>query len=522
MSKSKIFFYSCLAFIAGIGSASFLPESVLSYELHWFVAGILFLTSAAIFHRQRKNKDKSENGLSLAPLLLVLAFFFFGLWRYALSMPVNSSGNIQYYNGYFADVTGLITGEPDVREASQRLEITVKSIEIKGKTDKAQKADGKLLVATALYPQYKYGDVIRTECELMAPEPFDDFAYDRYLARYNVYAVCYYPKVVETVGSGQGNRLVAGVLAIKNKMKHILNRGLDELPASLARAMLLGDKRGLPEDVREAFSCAGLSHLAAISGMHISIISAMVMTGLIYLGFRRRQAYYLATLFLLFYIILIGLPASAIRAGIMGFLVLTAMELGRLNRAVNSLVLAAAVMLLMNPRLLRDDIGFQLSFAAVAGLVFFYPLGSALYRRLEDRFSIPTAGGGVAAILLVTISAQLATWPLTAYYFSSFTWVAPMSNLVVLWVLPFLFVSLVGGLVIAFFLPGFGYLALLPARLILDYIIAVARYAAAFAGNNEYRTGWLFVAVYYALFGILWISMPMLKKIFLRNRLFPG
>ena len=85
---------------------------------------------------------------------------------------------------------------------------------------------------------------------------------------------------------------------LKDKLRGIINQGLTEPFAALTKAIILGDKKGLPADLREEFARAGISHLVAISGMHISIIAAMAMLLLLGLGLTRRGAFYLAILFL--------------------------------------------------------------------------------------------------------------------------------------------------------------------------------------------------------------------------------
>ena len=344
LSRSKVFLICCLAIIVGVAVASFLPVEWIQNDLLWFagMAGcgvILFL-----FWTNQKIRLAALIGL----------FLFLGIWRYAIGLPINSSDKIWHYNNREIVVAGIIVNNPDLRKTNQKLEISVKVIH----GLPLQNVSGKILVTTNLYPRYNYGDELELKCELKAPEEFNGFAYDRYLARYNIYSVCYYPKI-KILNNGGGNFLYKNIFKIKNRFQQAINYGLSEPEASLAQAIILGNKKGISENLREKFSQAGISHIMAISGMHISILAALVMSILLGIGFSRKRSFLISCLFLLFYIILIGLPVSAIRAGLMGFLVLLAMNLGRLNKIINSLLFVAVALLLINPQLLRDDIGFQ-------------------------------------------------------------------------------------------------------------------------------------------------------------------
>ena len=127
---------------------------------------------------------------------------------------------------------------------------------------------------------------------------------------------------------------------------------------------------------------------------------------------------------LISYIILIGVPASAIRAGIMGFLVMFCFYIGRLNNLTRSLVFTAVILLLINPKLLRDDIGFQLSFLAVFGIAYLFPK----LNKWSDKIGI-TKCKKIKNIFFITISAQIFIFPILMINFSQVSLISPISNL---------------------------------------------------------------------------------------------
>lgn len=478
LSRSKIFLFCCLIFILGIALASFAPVKYARNDICWFAGlaggGVLLI----LFWKNKKVRLTALWGL----------FLFLGLWRYSVSLPENSPDKIWHYNGQDADLTGYVSNEPDARERNVKYEVSVENLtpqppllirrgeefrenEIRGEVS------GKILITADLYPKYSYGDELEISCELQAPEEFQGFAYDRYLARYNIYSVCYFPKI-EKVGT-KGNWFYKKIFAVKNKLKDRINLGLSEPEAGLANAMILGYGRGIGDELRAKFSQTGLSHIVSISGLHISIISVLVMGGFLGIGLSRKLAFWLASLFLLVYIILIGLPASAMRAGLMGFLALWAMNLGRLNKLTNSLILAAVVLLLINPRLLRDDIGFQLSFLAILGIGWFYPIFNSWLGGFKK---LPPAAKVAGDLINITVSAQVFTLPIIAYNFSQVSIIAPISNLLVLWILPAMMATTLIALFLSLIFSGWAVLWFLPARLTLKYVIAITEWSAKIPG----------------------------------------
>ena len=522
--KAKVFLVACLVFISGIALASFLPLKLLQFTIWWFGAAIFFLIFTILFWRD------ARPGLKHASLYFLWAgILFFSIWRYSSALPAKTPDRIWHYNGATVVVRGIIINEPDIRETSQKLEIKVETIySPESSPDKFNstagpsglKVTGKLLATTALYPEYKYGDELVLVCELKQPEAFNGFAYDRYLARYDIYSVCYYPKIYlaspspskgEGIipalalpltkgeikrGLGRRNLLYAKIFAFKKIMSGLIDSGLSEPESSLARPIVFGGQRGLPQSIRDDFQKVGLTHIMAVSGFNISILAAIVMTALLALGFSRRRAFYLAVIFLAGYIILVGAPASAMRAGLMGFLVLWALKLGRLNKMTNSLILVATILLLLKPKLLRDDVGFQLSFLAIAGLVYAYPIFAALRAKIK----LPKLKG-VSDALLITLAAQVFTLPILAYNFSQVSLIAPLANLAVLWAVPLLTILILIALPLSFFLPALSFIFFLPSLILTKYILAMVKFFASwphsFLTINYLWPGWL--VLYYVL-----------------------
>ena len=216
----------------------------------------------------------------------------------------------------------------------------------------------------------------------------EEFDYREYLARQGITALMRRPEAT-LLDEGLGNPFLSAVYRLRSSLSRSLNRTLAEPQASLAQALLLGKRGDIPQDVTQDFRDTGTSHLLAISSLHVGVVLALILPLSAALLGRRRNLYLLTPLGILWlYALLSGLSASVERAVIMASVYLLALALGRQRNALPPLALAAALMVAMEPNALYD-ISFQLSFAAVAGIIL---LGPPLQRTL----TAPLGGADIA------------------------------------------------------------------------------------------------------------------------------
>jgi competence protein ComEC len=489
ISKSNIFLLCCLSFIAGIALASFITSLLINYNFYFFILAIIFLITAISFWPNKNIRIASLVGI----------FLFLGIWRFNISQLQIKPDVISYYNDQKIKLTGRIVMPPDVRQDSQKLTVEAMLVNFSPdykKQTEERKISGKVLITTNLYPVYNYGDELEIAGQIKTPADFNGFAYDKYLARYDIYSVSYFP-TIKILNTRQGSWFYSKIFDFKNKLTGAVNYGLPEPLASLANAIMFGDKRGLPQEYLDYFSRTGTTHIMAISGMNITIIAALSLSLMLAIGLSRKQAFYLAVLLLIIFIILVGVPASALRAGLMGFLVLWALKIGRLNKITNSIVLAGAIMLLINPKLLRYDVGFQLSFLAILGLVYFYPLINEWLIKIK----IPKLKGG-REIFSMTMAAQVFTLPITASNFSTVSLIAPLPNVLILGTIPLLTALIFIAIFFTIFIPGLSIIFFAPVWVILKYIILVCTISAhiplAYIKIDYINIFWIFL--YYLFF----------------------
>lgn len=438
--KGLIATLTCLGFVVGIGIFSF--GKWLSEE--WCIIITIFLIFLCLFFKK----------YYLKVIFIMLIGFFLGGWRYSLSYPVITSDHISYYNNQEKTFRGEVSKEPV--EKPQGWQLTIR-------TEK-----GKVLISTPKWPRYDYGDILEITCRLEKPES-EEFTYDRYLARYGIYSVCYRPTIRFISGNG-GNLIYRFIITTKQKAYEIARNSIPEPEASLALPVVFGGGQDIDEDITEQFRRTGLTHIMAVSGFNVSLLTALLGIGLYSFGLRRKVVFYITSLLITGYVIMVGAPASAVRAGIMSLVLLLAITIGRLAQLPRTVLLVAVMTLVVNPRLLRDDIGWQLSFLAIFGLIYVFPLIQKLGMKLSQG-----KGKLLIEALAATLAAQIATAPVIIYNFGQFSLIAPLANLLIVWVVPMLTITMIVSLILTAIFPTLGLIFFFPCWLMVKYIFWVVQ-----------------------------------------------
>jgi competence protein ComEC len=293
---------------------------------------------------------------------------------------------------------------------------------------------------------------------------------------------------------------------LKHKLRGIIYQSFSPPHSSILAALTIGDKRYIPKEWKMKLNLAGVRHITAISGMHIIILAGILIWLFIFLGFKRGQAFYPTLLTLWLFISLTGLQPSAVRAGIMGSVFLLSEKLGRQRAAVRTLVAAAAVMLAFNPLLMRYNIGFQLSFLATLGLIYFLPLFRVFFNKIKIFKNL-----NLSYLLAVSFSAQVLTFPLLVYNFGYVSLVSPIANILIVPFLPFLMGFGFLFLFLSFLWHPLGIVFSFITYLFLNYLIFLVDFFSSLpfsAVTFEISAFWLFFLYAFLTF-FLWY---LLKK----------
>ncbi len=189
-------------------------------------------------------------------LLYLCLLYIFGVFAYSL---VESPQPFLFNQTDKETVLkGIIVGEPEKRINQQKFEF------------KAENIEGKVLITTELYPSYFYGDELEVFGKLQEPAVFEDFDYRQYLRKDKIYSVIYYPQINRLAGN-QGNWFYQRIFNFKDKLRNIIEQTLLPPQSSILKAVFLGDRFSLSDELKEKLNITGTRHIVAISGMHIPI-----------------------------------------------------------------------------------------------------------------------------------------------------------------------------------------------------------------------------------------------------------
>ena len=325
----------------------------------------------------------------------------------------------------------------------------------------------------------KGGDRITAELKLSAA----DIRYGLYTSRYNAKDIYLTGTVKGAIGI-IGHR--AGIASISSLAAEKIARRTDDVydstTASFLKALMIGDKRDLYDDdaLYVALSRAGLMHVAAVSGMHVSFLIAFLR---FVFGKGKRSALF-CILLAWAYVAVSGMSPSAARAAFMQTMLLLAPLFERENDTITSLSAALGVLLLINP-FAAADVSLQLSFAAMLGIVLFF-------EKLQELLMQPLGEGRAAAILryptgilTCTMSVMVFTLPISAYYFGYVAVLSPLTNLLCLWAVPLSFVGAFASLCFSW-IPFAGKLLVFAETMLVRYLTAVCRYISSIGFSAVY------------------------------------
>jgi competence protein ComEC len=374
--------------------------------------------------------------------LLLAGFCLFALvggsLRFQSSLPIVDEHHLQFYNGSgTAEIEGVICNDPEARGTASIFQLSATELQIDGIR---KKVSGKALVRVSGYHEYHYGDILKVTGKLEIPPQFGDFDYKSYLARQGIFSIINYPKI-EILDAGKGFKPLAWIYSLRNRLSQSLSHALPEPQASVAQGIFLGLRGNIPYSLSEALSRTGTAHVLAISGLNISIVIGMLLAAGVWLFGKRYSIYiWLALLTIWLYALATGMNPPVVRGAIMGSSFLIAEYLGRQRSASTALAFAAAVMVGFEPQVLWDT-SFQLSFLAMAGLIFLSPYFQA-WGRKGVTVTIGTEGTTASFAnfavdsFAVTLAAILATWPVIAYDFGIVSFVGIPATFFALLALP--------------------------------------------------------------------------------------
>ncbi len=341
-------------------------------------------------------------------LIVILGAFYYSIW---------SQYQIQKINIVFdkkIDFQGLVVDNPK-RGSTQQLVVKLQP-----------PYAGNILVKLQPYPSFDYGDMINFNGMINQPEPA---GYADYLAKDGVFGVAS-TRQTELISKNNGSSIRTMLFKFKEKIILNLQKTLSAEKAAFMAGLILGERAEFSQDFKTAMKNSGVTHLVALSGYNITVI-VIALSALLNYFLSRRLTFIMTTLTILAFVLMTGAEASVVRAAIMGFIALLASQSSRIFSVRNAIVLAAFFMILANPRVLRFDAGFQLSFLALAGIVYLSPAIKKFFKISDERDLL-----SLKENFLITFSAQLAVLPILISNFGAVSFVSLLTNVLILSVIP--------------------------------------------------------------------------------------
>lgn len=311
-----------------------------------------------------------------------------------------------------------------------------------------------------------------------------------------------------TVEKPESLPLYGSIIRLRQTARDRIMYRLPGDTGALVCSVSFGYRDDLSSLTKGDFRAAGMSHLLAVSGLHVSLLAQGVLWLLKKLRAPRRLSALAAAGSVVFFMALAGFPASAVRAGIMSILYFLGLAVGRESDSLNSLGFALLVMTAGNPYAV-NDVGLLLSACATLGLLLLGPrMEAAFVAPLRERKDVFRFLARPASAAAVSLSAIIPTLPVMALAFGEISLVAPLSNLLA--VGPAMAMMLTGcGAVICLLLPGLSFLSeglLLAAGGLSRYLLAVAQWLGSLPLSTvrideEYQIVWLLGALLLVLAG---------------------
>ena len=310
-------------------------------------------------------------------ILLWIFLIFLIIFRYFTTRPF-------YKNGDKVRITSRIISEPIRYERSQYLKVQGLKIYLPN------------------YPEINYGDAIIISGKVnLIKKSLDD------------------ARLIEIIKTN------AFLYKLRKKIILFYQKNFPEPHSSLIAGVTIGSKSSIPSDFWQNLKSTGTAHVVVASGMNVSLVAGFLI-GLLIIFLPRNKAVVLGIMGVWLYALISGFDAPIIRAAIMGTIAFTAVFLGRVSFAFRTLLLTAAVMLIVSPSWLTD-LGFILSFGATASLIVFEARVQRLVRFIPSIFREG---------LSTSLAAQVGVFPILYYTFGYINPFSPLINALVLWTIP--------------------------------------------------------------------------------------
>jgi len=454
------FFWGSLSFLIGIGFQSS-GYGKLGLFLFFGLFCIIFLLHKKISIYIKKEYWKK---------LFTFGFFMF---LFGIIYTAYDSAVLKKEANVFlkkSEICGVIKSYPKEYEYAREIILS---------PDDAKKIEVRIMIKK--YPEYEFGDNVCVVGVLKKEER----------PRGRVLVGMIYPEIKKNTWEGTSFR--EKLFHIRKEIIQTFERILPKQESALLSGIVLGEK-DFDKKFQENLKQSGMTHIVALSGYNISVVLYGIMT-IVTFFISRKKGLWIALGGVVLFTLMTGGEASIVRAAIMGSIAILAKYKAKRMDVHNAVLGAGACMTLVNPSVLLFDIGFQLSFLALLGLVYITPIVSLLYKNPENSFL------GIKENFAQTISAQFAVLPILFYSFGFVSFISIISNIFILSILPV--VTFLGFCIafVSFFSMILAQIIGYITYILLAYQIFIINSFGSLQWNIEYPMGTWGVLLYYCCLG---------------------
>ena len=453
-----------LAFSFGIGKVFLIVSAMLLF--------LVFLTIKGI-------RNKSYNFIIFFFCIASLFLGSFHINRYDTTNQVALKNAI----GQKGWIHGTVISSPDISTKGNHYSVIVKVHEIELK-DESRPIDGnmRLFVSIRDNSSPSMNEKIMFYSELLKPD-FNEgnFDYELYLKTKNIYATGFanvvYPDHNANRSAGISEIFMSGCRNLRESINNQLEKlfRYDADACAVIKGILLGDKTDFSDTLTENFSTSGISHIAAVSGLHLSILFSVLCSLLGFFKIRKKFVSIVILPTVLVFSAVTGFSPSVCRAGIMLTMYLFALMTKRQYDSITALFISAFIILAVNPYSLFD-ISFILSSVSTFAIIIIYPI---IYEKVSPFCKENKLFLYIVSSLAISISVLIGTAPFVAYYFGKVSLFSIIANI---WIVALCTPVFVSGYVLCFlsiFLPKILYsLILYPLATLIEVIILTTQFSS--------------------------------------------
>ena len=435
-----------------------------------------------------------------------------GFWLQSVHRESLENSRLDPYEEVEVFVIARIDGEPVRQETKTTMVLSTNVIQRGQDKDFSQKrilSSVRTRGVGDVGDEYRVGALVSVK-GILQRFPFarnpGEFDYGRYLMLNGVHGVMNIPSpdCMKVVAEARMSSFGSFIGSIQRMLYNALDLFHNREHAGFLKGVILGYRADLSSEIKQSFMDTGTIHILAVSGSNVAVIVLIIYSifGLFRLSKRATSAATMTGIILFMFVT--GASPSVVRATIMACVLLVGTMLERKTDVYNSLSVAALLILVLDTQTLFD-VGFQLSFAAVVSIVYFYPIFLQWIHKIPERFEEIKAVDFILKLFAVSLAAQVGTLPFTAYYFGRVSVVSLMANLVVVPISGINVLLGVATIVFSFFNQ---WLAACYAALnvsLMTFLLGFVKSAAAipYASVEISRVGILQVILYYGVIAML-------------------